>query len=166
MCIGRKFSPLRFLYGRWWIWITLNVRFMCLFRKISLRELTCSLGQFSAELTRLKLENSLTFETNLHIGKTCLENKDIHHDLTYYFCFLSFINRMWKGFWKSFGAQQFTWAYSAKNVIFWKKNCWGWLTSDFFYMHVHLTHFHTMTPFDAPGKEAFWKQCGKKRNCW
>ena len=22
-----------------------------------------------------------------------------------------------------------------------------------------------MTPFDAPGKQAFWKQCGKRRNC-
>ena len=28
-----------------------------------------------------------------------------------------------------------------------------------------LTHSHTMTPFDAPGKKAFWKQCGKRRNC-
>ena len=28
-----------------------------------------------------------------------------------------------------------------------------------------LTHSHTMTPFDAPGKQAFWKHCGKKRNC-
>ena len=23
-----------------------------------------------------------------------------------------------------------------------------------------LTHSHTMTPFDAPGKRAFWKHCG------
>ena len=28
-----------------------------------------------------------------------------------------------------------------------------------------LTHSYTMTPFDAPGKQAFWKQCGKRRNC-
>ena len=28
-----------------------------------------------------------------------------------------------------------------------------------------LTHSHTMTPFDAPGKEEFWKHCGKRRNC-
>ena len=28
-----------------------------------------------------------------------------------------------------------------------------------------LTHSHTMTPFDTPGKQAFWKHCGKKRNC-
>ena len=28
-----------------------------------------------------------------------------------------------------------------------------------------LTHSHTMTPFDASGKEAFWKHCGKRRNC-
>ena len=28
-----------------------------------------------------------------------------------------------------------------------------------------LTHSHTMTPFDAPGKQAFWKYCGKRRNC-
>ena len=29
-----------------------------------------------------------------------------------------------------------------------------------------LTHSNTMTPFDAPGKQAFWKHCGKRRNCW
>ena len=29
----------------------------------------------------------------------------------------------------------------------------------------NLTHSHTMTPFDAPGKQAFWKHCGKRRNC-
>ena len=29
----------------------------------------------------------------------------------------------------------------------------------------YLTHFHTMTPYDAPGKQAFWKHCGKRRNC-
>ena len=28
-----------------------------------------------------------------------------------------------------------------------------------------LTHSHTTTPFDAPGKQASWKQCGKRRNC-
>ena len=28
-----------------------------------------------------------------------------------------------------------------------------------------LTYSHTMTPFDAPGKQAFRKQCGKRRNC-
>ena len=28
-----------------------------------------------------------------------------------------------------------------------------------------LIHSHTMTPFDAPGKQAFWKHCGKRRNC-
>ena len=28
-----------------------------------------------------------------------------------------------------------------------------------------LTHSHTTTPFDAPGKQAFWKHCGKRRNC-
>ena len=31
--------------------------------------------------------------------------------------------------------------------------------------HIKLTHSHTMTPFDAPGKQAFWKHCGKRRNC-
>ena len=30
---------------------------------------------------------------------------------------------------------------------------------------VTLTHSQTMTPFDAPGKQAFWKHCGKRRNC-
>ena len=28
-----------------------------------------------------------------------------------------------------------------------------------------LTHSHTMTPFDAPWKQAFRKHCGKRRNC-
>ena len=32
-------------------------------------------------------------------------------------------------------------------------------------MNNGLTHSHTMTPFDASGKEAFWKHCGKRRNC-
>ena len=32
----------------------------------------------------------------------------------------------------------------------------GWL---------YLTHSHTMTPFDAPGKHDLWKLCGKRRNC-
>ena len=29
-----------------------------------------------------------------------------------------------------------------------------------------LTHSHTMKPFDASGKEAFSKHCGKRRKCW
>ena len=28
-----------------------------------------------------------------------------------------------------------------------------------------LTHSHTMTPFDASGKQAFRKHCRKRRNC-
>ena len=28
-----------------------------------------------------------------------------------------------------------------------------------------ITHSHTTTPFDTPGKPAFWKHCGKRRNC-
>ena len=28
-----------------------------------------------------------------------------------------------------------------------------------------LTHAHTVTPFDASRKQAFWKHCGKRRNC-
>ena len=28
-----------------------------------------------------------------------------------------------------------------------------------------LTHSHTMTPFDTPGKRAFWKHRRKRRNC-
>ena len=31
--------------------------------------------------------------------------------------------------------------------------------------HIVLTHSHTITPFDTPGKQAFWKQSGKRRNC-
>ena len=30
---------------------------------------------------------------------------------------------------------------------------------------ITLTHSHTMTPFDAPRKQVFWKHCGKRRNC-
>ena len=30
--------------------------------------------------------------------------------------------------------------------------------------NITLTHSHTMTPFDAPGKQAFRKRCGKRRN--
>ena len=30
------------------------------------------------------------------------------------------------------------------------------------YFEAHLTHFHTMTPFDAPGKQAFLKNWKKK----
>ena len=33
------------------------------------------------------------------------------------------------------------------------------------WLNGHLTYSHTMTPFDAPGKQAFWKHCGKRRNC-
>ena len=29
----------------------------------------------------------------------------------------------------------------------------------------NLKHSYTMTPFDGSGKEAFWKHCGKRRNC-
>ena len=29
-----------------------------------------------------------------------------------------------------------------------------------------IIHSHTMIPFDAPGKQAFWKHSGKRRNCW
>ena len=28
-----------------------------------------------------------------------------------------------------------------------------------------LTHSHTMMPFDASGKQALRKHCGKRRNC-
>ena len=28
-----------------------------------------------------------------------------------------------------------------------------------------LTHSHTIKPFDAPGKQAFGKHCGKRKNC-
>ena len=29
-----------------------------------------------------------------------------------------------------------------------------------------LTHSHTMTFFDAPWKQGFWKHCRKRRKCW
>ena len=35
---------------------------------------------------------------------------------------------------------------------------------NFHFKHLFLTHYHTMTPFDAPGKQAFWNHCGKRRN--
>ena len=31
-------------------------------------------------------------------------------------------------------------------------------------IHTLLTHSHTKTPFDAPGKQSFRKHCGKRRN--
>ena len=33
------------------------------------------------------------------------------------------------------------------------------------HIHPFLTHSHTMTPFDACGKQACRKHCGKWRNC-
>ena len=48
---------------------------------------------------------------------------------------------------------------------------WQWLVDGeklynaLSYFLVSLTHSHTMTPFDAPGKQAFWKHSGKRRNC-
>ena len=36
---------------------------------------------------------------------------------------------------------------------------------DFQLKYVVLTHSHTMTPFDAPWKQAFRKHCGKRGNC-
>ena len=46
-------------------------------------------------------------------------------------------------------------------------------SSNYFFFQIKLfyrtalliTHSHTMTPFDASGKQAFWKHCGKRRNC-
>ena len=32
-------------------------------------------------------------------------------------------------------------------------------------VEMHLNHSLTMTPFEASGKQAFWKHCGKRRNC-
>ena len=47
-------------------------------------------------------------------------------------------------------------------------SCWqvtiDWLI-DFNYVNAILSHSHTMTPFDAPWKQAFWKHCGTRRNC-
>ena len=34
--------------------------------------------------------------------------------------------------------------------------------SRFLFLRKDLTHSHTKTPFEALGKQAFWKQCGKK----
>ena len=33
------------------------------------------------------------------------------------------------------------------------------------YFNPVLTHSHRMIPFDSPGKQAFRKHCGKRRNC-
>ena len=43
--------------------------------------------------------------------------------------------------------------------------CWCVNESKPGVLKVLLTHSHTMTPFDTPGKQAFWKHCGKRRNC-
>ena len=52
-----------------------------------------------------------------------------------------------------------------------EKNHWPCEAKHIFYLPIHflicltfylfLTHSHTMTPFDAPEKQAFWKHCGK-----
>ena len=31
---------------------------------------------------------------------------------------------------------------------------------------LYLTLYHTITTFNDPEKEAFWKHCGKRRKCW
>ena len=41
----------------------------------------------------------------------------------------------------------------------------SWTGLKFLSLWKELTHSHTMTPFDAPGKQAFCKHCGKRRNC-
>ena len=45
------------------------------------------------------------------------------------------------------------------------KNMYGRPKNDPFRTTIHKTHSHTMTPFDAPGKQAFRKHCCKRRNC-
>ena len=52
--------------------------------------------------------------------------------------------------------------------LFWKGLKCCTFVPCFIYWPPHpsfLTHSHTMTPFDAPRKQAFWKHCGKRRNC-
>ena len=41
----------------------------------------------------------------------------------------------------------------------------GTLTRRNMVLENQLTHSHTMTPFDAPEKQAFRKHCWKRRNC-
>ena len=57
------------------------------------------------------------------------------------------VNNFWRGPPKEHSCQ--VWSKLAKR--FGRRRC--------------LTHSHTMTPFDAPWKQAFWKHCGKRRNC-
>ena len=44
----------------------------------------------------------------------------------------------------------------------WFPNALSWDKAKIFHL---LTHSHTMTPFEACGKQAFGKHCGKRRNC-
>ena len=37
--------------------------------------------------------------------------------------------------------------------------------SSAFDIYIELSHSHTMTPFDTPGKQPFIKHYGKRRNC-
>ena len=43
---------------------------------------------------------------------------------------------------------------------------WVYFIKSFMLLHNSLTHFYTMTPFDMSGKDAFSKNCGKRRKCW
>ena len=48
---------------------------------------------------------------------------------------------------------------------YWKKEKQKKRIYPYDYRIVKWTHSHTITPFDAPRKQAFWKHCGKRRNC-
>ena len=53
--------------------------------------------------------------------------------------------------------------YHRKILLF--KSYLSYNESTFCFSAKGLTHSQTMTPFDAPGRQAFWKHCGKRRNC-
>ena len=82
--------------------------------------------------------------------------------------------RRFQIWWKWQELLQIGWKHCEKN-----RNCWLRVFSIFFHSVFKrlilqtsknqglfgkgLTHSHTMTPFDAPGKQAFRKHCGEKR---
>ena len=52
-----------------------------------------------------------------------------------------------------------------EHFLFLNNSIWRiWWIFPQFDQYFVLTCSHTMTPFDAPGKQAFWKHCGKRRN--
>ena len=102
---------------------------------------------------------------NLDQSKNLLFGKELtlYHIIPY----LTTPNR--KAFWKHCGKRRECWqpAFSPFSTMFYTLHKTNFKFSVMFILSsAHaLTHSHTKTPFDAPGKQGFWKHCGKRRNC-